>query len=307
MTATAPRTILVTGASGFVGRHLVPALATAYPHASLVTTSIDLRNQAEVESAVRRAAPDVCIHLAAVSAVITAQQTPDQAWQVNLHGTLHLAWAISRYAPDCQMLFASSAEAYGASFADGQPLDERAPLAPLNVYAETKATADLLLGGMATQGLRAVRLRPFNHTGAGQSAQFVVAAFARQIARIEAGLQPRKIEVGNLEVWRDFLDVRDVCAAYIACIAQRCSLAPGVVLNLASGHARRVGDILTDLSALARVDIDIQVDAARLRPVEIQIACGDATKARDLLGWVPTIPWERTLRDVLDHYRTHLH
>jgi GDP-4-dehydro-6-deoxy-D-mannose reductase len=204
------------------------------------------------------------------------------------------------------MLFVSSSEAYGTSFSSGHPLDERAPLAPLNVYAETKAAADLFLGGMAAQGLNVVRLRPFNHTGPGQSPQFVVAGFARQIARIEAGLQLPTIEVGNLETWRDFLDVRDVCAAYVACIARRDTLTPGILLNLASGQARRVGDVLTDLAAIAGVDLDIQVDTARLRPVEIAIACGDATRARELLEWVPMIPWEQTLCDILEDFRASL-
>ena len=277
---TAPRTILVTGASGFVGSHLIPALAAAYPDATLLMPRVDIRNAAEVDAAVRTGLPDVAIHLAAVSAAVAAQQAPDLTWQVNLHGTMHLAWALSRHAPDCQMLFVSSADAYGTSFRAGQQIDERTPLAPINTYAETKAIADLALGGMAAQGLRVVRLRPFNHTGPGQSPQFVVAAFAQQIARIAAGVQAPVIQVGNLETWRDFLDVRDVCAAYIACIARRDSLAPGTILNLASGQARRIGDVLADLAALAGVEIEINVDASRVRDTDIRMAavvqCGHA-------------------------------
>ena len=166
----------------------------------------------------RSASPDSCIHLAAISTIAAAQQDQDRAWQVNLHGTLSLAHAILRYAPECQLIFASTADAYGASFEPGAKLDEHAPLAPLNTYSATKAAADLALGSMARQGLRVVRLRPFNHTGPGQTAQFVVAAFARQVARIAAGRQPPVLEVGNLEPRRDFLDVRDVCAAYTACV-----------------------------------------------------------------------------------------
>ncbi len=297
---------MVTGASGFVGQHLMPALAAAYPGAVLLTPTIDVRNAAEVDSAVRTGRPDVCIHLAAVSAIAAAQQAPEVAWRVNLNGTMHLAWALSRYAPDCQMLFVSSSDAYGASFAAGVALDENAPLAPMNVYAETKAVADFALGGMAAQGLRVVRLRPFNHTGPGQSAQFVVVAFATQIARIAAGVQPPVIEVGNIETWRDFMDVRDVCAAYVACVARRDSLTPGTVLNLASGQPRRVGDVLAELAALARVEIEIKVDASRVRSTDILMACGNAARARELLGWKPVIPWERTLQDVLDDCRARI-
>jgi GDP-4-dehydro-6-deoxy-D-mannose reductase len=148
-----------------------------------------------------------------------------------------------------------------------------------------------------------VRLRPFNHTGPGQTADFVVASFARQIARVAAGLQLPVLEVGNLDTWRDFLDVRDVCAAYVACIVRRDGLAPGTILNIASGQARRVGDVLTELAALAGVELTVNVDAARVRATDIRLASGDASRARALLGWSPCIPWTQTLQDVLDDWR----
>jgi GDP-4-dehydro-6-deoxy-D-mannose reductase len=304
LTTAAPLNILVTGASGFVGSHLMPALAAAFPDAALLTPKIDISDRAQVEAAVSAASPDVCIHLAAVSAVAAAQNAPDHAWRVNFRGTLNMAWALSRSAPNCLLLYVSSADAYGASFRRGQKLDEDAPLAPINTYSETKAAADLALCGMAEQGLRVVRLRPFNHTGPGQSAQFVVVAFALQIARIAAGLQAPVLQVGNLETWRDFLDVRDVCAAYVACIQRRDILASGTILNLASGHARRVGDVLADLIALAGVEVEIQVDASRIRDTDIRMACGNPTRAQELLGWRPVIPWDQTLRDVLDDCRS---
>lgn len=298
-----PGRILVTGASGFVGRHLMPALAAAFPRAALLTPSMDVRTVSDVEAVIRSDTPDVCVHLAAVSAIATAQHDPDDAWKTNFHGTLSLARTLSRHAPGCQLLYVSSAEAYGASFKSGQPVDETAPLAPLNAYAETKAAADLVLGGMADQNLRVVRLRPFNHTGPGQAPQFVIAAFARQIARIAVGLQAPVLQVGNLETWRDFLDVRDVCAAYVACIARRDLLASGTILNIASGQARRIGDILSDLVAIAGIDIKIELDSTRVRATDIRMACGDALQARSRLGWAPTLPWQRTLRDVVTDWQ----
>jgi nucleoside-diphosphate-sugar epimerase len=298
-----PDTILITGASGFVGSHLLPALETAFPDTVLATPAIELQDAGQVEQAVHGTSPDVCIHLAAVSAIDAARQVPEHAWNVNFHGTLNLAWALSRHAPACQMLFVSSADAYGASFKGDDSLDELAPLAPISVYAQTKAAADLLLGGMAAQGLRVVRLRPFNHIGPGQSAAFVLASFARQIARIAAGLQPPLLEVGNLETWRDFLDVRDVCAAYIACITHRDRLAPGTILNVASGQARRVGDVLTELAALAGVELSIKIAESRVRDTDIRRASGNASRARELLDWSPTIPWTETLQDLLIDWR----
>jgi nucleoside-diphosphate-sugar epimerase len=302
--ASAPRRILITGATGFVGRHLTASLASAYPEAALHTPPIDVRNAEEVATAVREASPDVCVHLAAVSTVRAAEQNEQDAWDVNLHGSLRVARAILRHAPECQMLFASSADAYGASFRTGTPIAEGVPLAPINTYGATKAAADLALGSMAEQGLRCVRLRPFNHTGPGQSDQFVVAAFARQVARIAAGLQPPLLQVGNINTRRDFLDVRDVCAAYLACIDRRDTLPPEAILNLASGKARRVGDILAELQALAGIALEARIDPARVRERDVPSACGDATLAQELLDWTPVIPWTRTLQEVLDDWRT---
>ncbi len=294
-----PSRILLTGGAGFVGRHLCAALAAAYPEAAVLTPKVDVRYATAVADVVAAAAPEVCVHLAAISAISAAGQDEDQAWQVNLHGSLHLARAVLRHAPGCHLLFVSSADAYGGAAGRQVPIDEDTPLAPANGYAATKAAADLALGSMVGQGLRVVRLRPFNHTGPGQSADFVVPAFARQIARIAAGLQAPVLQVGNLDTWRDFLDVRDVCAAYVACIDRREVLAPGTILNLCSGQARRIGDVLDGLLALAGVAADIRTDRSRVRAGDGRHGFGDAARARALLGWAPATPWTQTLRDVL--------
>lgn len=306
-----PRRILVTGAAGFVGQHLLPVLRVEFPEAVVIASAaearpgfrgLDVTRPDAVTAAIRDIRPDSCVHLAGIAAPTEARRDPDLAWRVNLHGSLNLARAIMAEAPECRLLLVSSAEVYGASARVGTPLDEAALPAPANTYAATKAAADLAIGALAAEGLRAIRLRPFNHTGPGQSATYVVAAFARQVARIAAGLQPPIMRVGALEPRRDFLDVRDVCAAYAACLGAE-TLEPGLILNLASGTPRRIGDILRDLLALAGVAAEIETGSALLRPSEIPVASGDAGRAAALLGWRPTIDWDTTLRDVLADWR----
>lgn len=295
--------ILVTGAGGFVGQHLVPILTQKFPGAEITGSGFDVTNALEVKSAIEQIRPNAVLHLAAIAAVDSARLQPDLAWQVNLHGTLNLARAVLVGAPACTLVFASTADAYGSSFRAGHPLDESAVLSPLNTYSATKAAADLALGAMALEGLRVVRLRPFNHTGPGQSDNFAVPSFARQVASIAAGLREPVIHVGALEPYRDFLDVRDVCAAYAACISHADTLTPGLIMNIASGQPRRIGDVLQTLLDLAGVHADIRIDTSRLRPTDIDRAVGDAGLADRLLGWVPRIPWEQTLNDVMSDWQ----
>jgi len=300
---TAPTRILLTGASGFVGRHLRAALAAAWPNAVLLADPVDMRDANAVAAAVARGQPEVCVHLAAVATQAAARQDEHHCWDVNLHGSLRLAQAILLHAPDCHMLFISSADAYGGASPSGASIDEAAPLAPSNLYAATKAAADLALGSMIGQGLRVVRLRPFNHTGPGQSANLVIPAFARQVARIAAGRQAPLLEVGNLNPWRDFLDVRDVCAAYLACIDRRDTLVPGSIINIGSGQARRIGDVLAELMELGGITAEVRAAHSRTRTNDVACTVANPTRARALLGWAPVIPWSRTLSDVLADWR----
>ncbi len=296
------RRILVTGLSGFAGQHLAPAVAELMPDAELLALGCDITDADAVRGAVARLRPDLCLHLAAIAAIQVARAEPDRAWSVNLHGTLILARALRDVCPGAPLLFVSSADAYGASFRSGRALDEDAPLSPMNTYGATKAAADLALAAMAAEGLHAIRLRPFNHAGPGQTADFAIPSFARQIALIRAGRQQPVLRTGNLDACRDFLDVRDVCRAYALCLRHAGQLEPGTILNIASGTGRRIGDVLQDLLAAAGVTVTIETDAGRARPADIALATGDATRLRDRLGWSPRIAWERTLRDVLDDW-----
>jgi GDP-4-dehydro-6-deoxy-D-mannose reductase len=215
----------------------------------------------------------------------------------NLVGTVELAEAVLRNAGHCRFVLASSAEIYGLSFRSEVPLDEDAPLCPANSYAASKAACDLAVDEMTLRGLDAVRLRAFNHTGASQSLSFVVARFARQIARIEAGQQGPVIKVGALDRWWDFLDVRDVYAAYVA--ALKGESVSGQVYNIASGTSRQLGDILAALIARSGAAPTVTVEPIRLRPTDAQRVVGNATKAAGGLGWTPAVPWDETLDTVL--------
>lgn len=291
-----PSRILITGAGGFAGGYLVAELRRRFPAAVLHTDPFDVTDPDAVAAAVAAAAPDACVHLAAISSVPAARRDAGRAFAVNLGGTLHLAHALLDHVPECRLIHIGSADCYGASFRTGKPLDEAAPLAPLNVYAASKAAADLALGALAAEaGLRAVRFRPFNHTGPGQSADFAIPAFAAQIARIRDGSQEAVIQVGNLDPERDFLDVRDVVRAYALALERFDTLPSGAVFNLASGVPRRIGNILEAMIAASGMAIRVAQDPARLRPVEIPSASGDASAARAALGWQPEIAFEATL------------
>jgi GDP-4-dehydro-6-deoxy-D-mannose reductase len=302
---------LVTGAGGFVGRHLTPALQAAFPAAKVIGTSqdpdasetLDISDREQVRECVTRLQPDICIHLAGISAIGHARANPRRAWEVNLHGTLNIADAILAAAPHCRLIFISSAECYGGSFKPGLPLAETAPLAPMNLYAATKAATELALGAMASEGLRLLRLRPFNHTGPGQTEDFVAPAFAGQIARIEAGLAPPEISVGALDPERDFLDIRDVCGAYVASVIKIDEFANNHIINIASGKAVKIGFILDTLLARAKCKISIRQDPSRMRPVEISRAIGDAGLAAEILNWRPQFKLEETLDTVLNFAR----
>lgn len=303
-----PRRILVTGAAGFAGRHLLALAAARFPEARLLATGereragirrLDVTDFAAARALIGAFRPDAVVHLAAVAAVAEANRAGLRTWRVNLGGTCRLARAVLEAAPGATFLFASSAAVYGRSFRPGAPLSEAAPLAPQDTYGATKAAAEMALSAMVSEGLRLIRIRPFNHIGPGQSEAFAIGAFAAQIARIEAGVQRPRLAVGSLEACRDFLDVRDVCAGYLAALERADTLESGIALNLASGTARPIRTVLDELLALARVPITVETDARRLRRTDLPISVGDAALAARLLDWRPAIPWQKTLADLL--------
>jgi GDP-4-dehydro-6-deoxy-D-mannose reductase len=311
--------LLVTGAAGFVGRHLLALLRERFPAAKLIAACrpedgalpsphgadrvvpFDLLDTSALAALIAETRPDGLVHLAAQASVATSFSDPLASWSANLMGTVALAEAVLRHVGHCRFVLASSAEIYGLSFREAAPLDEEAPLLPANPYAASKAACDLAVGEMTLRGLDAVRLRAFNQTGAGQSASFVVASFARQIARIEAGQQAPVLQVGALDRWRDFLDVRDVCAAYGSALEAESGL--GGAYNIASGTPRRIGDILDALIARSGVTAAVEVEPVRLRPTDVERVAGNPARAARELGWVPVVPWDETLDTVLGDWR----
>lgn len=308
--------ILVTGAQGFVGRHVEAAVrricgydveivrTARQAHETSAVKVLDITNRSSIARMLDRHRPTHVLNLSGIAAPAVASADPEGAWRVNVDGVRMLASSILDHVPEAVLVNAGSGLIYGASFATRKPLDENALVAPFDEYGATKGAADLALGALVRRGLRCVRMRPFNHIGPGQSEDFVIAAFAAQVARIEAGLAPPVLRVGNLDAERDFVDVRDIVDAYALALRAGTELPPGVIINLASGVSRRIKDLLDMLLAMSRVTtITIETDSDRLRPSDLPWVAGDATRARSLLGWIAKEPIETTLADVLEDWR----
>jgi GDP-4-dehydro-6-deoxy-D-mannose reductase len=301
--------VLITGAGGFVGRHLARALGERrpgwvldMPAAPGADGGLDVTDPEAVSQWIASRRPDIVVHLAAVAAVTASVKDPRLAWRVNLDGTLNVVLAMQAHTPAAHLLFVSSAEVYGDSLNGAEPVDETSLLQPVNPYAASKSAADILVRQAAAAGLSATVARPFNHTGPGQSDAFVVPNFAGQIARIEAGLLPPVIEVGNLDDERDFLDVADVVDAYGLLLERRGDPAARGVFNVASGEARRIGDILERLLSTVRRRIEVRMDPSRLRPARIPRVVGDASRLKSL-GWRPMRSIDDTVQAVLEEHR----
>ncbi len=308
--------ILVTGADGFVGRHLVPALTAALrPGAGITVASrtpgrrgaraevpFDLTDPDSVDAAIAAVRPDLIVHLAAQASVSQSLGAAAGTWAINVGGTLTVAGAVANHVPDATLFFVSSVEVYGLSFNDGIATEDT-PLRPQSAYARSKAAAEALLDDVLPETARLIAVRPSNHSGPGQDERFVIPAFAAQIARIEAGADPR-IAVGNLDAERDFLDVRDVIEGYIALLGRAESLPGRNILNLASGRTVRIGALLDRLRAMSRVNTSVVTDPARVRPSEVPIARVNADRFRAAADWMPRRTLEDTLASILADHRT---
>ncbi len=311
------RKALVTGALGFAGRHLLAELegqtdwdlvGLARGHGSPIgrerILTCDLLDATLVSRVIAHHRPDIIFHLAAQSYVPQAIAAPAETIHNNVAGQVNLLEACRAASLDPTILIVGSSEEYGFVDPEDGPIREDQPFRPLNPYAVSKIAQDMLgLQYALSYGMQIIRVRPFNHFGPGQSDRFVLSTFARQIAEAERELIEPVVLTGNLDARRDFLDVRDVARAYCMLVE---SGEPGEVYNVASGVAHRIGDLLDRLIALATLKIDVRPDPARMRPSDIPVVIGDASRLRDATGWEPLFSADQSLIDTLNAWRHHL-
>jgi len=309
---------LITGATGFVGAHLVEEClrrgwtvhGTTHPSeqpeltpALRATTirPVELSDTAAVGALVAAIRPAQIYHLAAQASVSKAWQDPMATLTNNSGAQLAILSAARESCPDARILVISSSEVYGGRDPARMPLNEDEPLGPLDPYAVSKVTQEMLgLQHYLAFGMPVVRVRPFNHMGPRQRPGFVAADFARQVAVIEAGQSSPVMRVGSLDAVRDISDVRDVVRAYALALTEG---EAGAVYNVASGRGVSIGDLLRAFIAEASVPIETVVDPALLRPVDRPFIVGDASRLHAHTGWTPAIPLTQTIRETLEYWR----
>jgi GDP-4-dehydro-6-deoxy-D-mannose reductase len=308
--------LLLTGSNGFVGKVLLRKLIKAGYSVTCATTTpnpysnndakqikLDVRDAAACVAALKHYKPTHIVHLAAISHVPTSFQDPLLTWNTNVLGFLNLLEAVKQQAPDAFVVFSSSSEVYGEAFKSGIALNEDSSCLPMNPYAASKLAAELVFQQYFKQGISGVIARPFNHIGVGQSSNFATASFAKQIALIEMGRQPPVIQVGNLNAYRDFLDVRDVCTAYVQLLDLRGVKSHPRVFNIASNKACKIDDVLQKLINLTNTSINVELDPQRLRSSDIPFAVGDCDRIQTFLDWKPKIPLTESLASLLTDWR----
>ena len=312
---------LITGMTGFAGSHLAEYLLAEHPDVEVFGThrwrsrmeniehlrdkvkllEADLRDYTSMHSALERSRPDVIFHLAAQSFVPSSWTAPNETLTTNVAGQTNLFEAVRALRLDPVIQIACSSEQYGLVLPGETPIKESNPLRPLSPYAVSKVAQDYLgYQYFQSYGLKVVRTRGFNHTGPRRGQVFVTSNFCSQVAAIELGLQEPVIRVGNIDAIRDFTDVRDMVRAYWLAVTKA---KPGEVYNIATGNGIKIREMLERLISLGKVEVKIEVDPDRLRPSDVEILIGDASKFKADTGWEPRIPFEQTLNDLLDYWR----
>lgn len=310
--------VLVTGSTGFVGRHLLRAWKAQAPELDLYGVAregqfeefeemdaaslfrADVRDAKAVGNVCRTVQPDAVVHLAAQAFVPASMKNPRETWDINCWGALNLLEALRESGFRGRFLAVGSGDQYGHVETQELPITEQQPLRPRNPYAASKAAAELMCYQYGqTYGFEVVRARPFNHIGPGQSPQFAIADFCRQVARIELGLQPPVLSVGNLEVSRDFLDVRDVVDAYYCLLKEGKA---GEVYNVCSAVETRLSAMVHTLIGFSSREIVVQVDETRARPADTPRVRGSYDQLARHTGWRPKRNLEECMKDVFAYW-----
>lgn len=312
--------VFLTGASGFVGRHLVELLSrenfeifgTCFPEkpsscldmGPLAWFHVDIRNNDAISAILQEVQPDWIFHLAAVSNVGYSWKNRRETLETNVLGSFAVFDAVRKVSPKARILFISSCDVYGILSPIDRALTEEDETPVVSPYAFTKVSGELLARFYARiEGLDIVIARSFPHTGPEQTANFVFSDWACQIARIELGAAAPVLRVGNLDVRRDYSDVRDVVKAYRLLLEKGKS---GEIYNICSGTAMSLKDALDLLISFSSEKIEVEVDPAKLRKADIPLLLGDNSKIRNGVGWSPAIPMGQTLHDLLAYWRKKL-
>jgi GDP-4-dehydro-6-deoxy-D-mannose reductase len=308
--------ILVTGASGFAGSHLVEALlaaghknvyGTAYGRDDYLRSllpadriiAIDLTDADDVQKLLSTVKPKWIFHLAALAFVGKSFERAAEVFNNNFAVQLNMLEAMRQHIPKSRLLTVGSAEEYGMSERGELPIRENHPLRPINPYAVSKVAQDLLAYSFAmSYKLDVIRIRPFNHIGERQTEDFAIPAFAKQIVEIERG-QRKALQVGNLKSTRDFTDVKDMVRAYMLLMENG---VVGEAYNIGSGVGVSMENVVQKLMSLSETKIRVEEDATRMRPHDIPEIVADASRVRKL-GWSPTIPLDQSLKRVLEYWR----
>lgn len=306
------RRILITGGTGFVGSHLIDYLrssasdlfvlasdcGTSWREPGVQYYQVDIRNADDVRSAIREIRPNDIYHLAGVSAVDLSWSNPRLTYEVNVGGTFNLLEAAFDFVPATRVLNVGTAQVYAPS---DEPLTEEKPVRPDNPYSASKAIAELLeVFFPKTRNGGVITTRSFNHTGPGQLPTFFIPSIAKQFAEVEAGLREPILTVGNIEVTRDFTDVRDVVRAYVVLLQKGTG---GETYNVCSGIGVRLSEVIKQFQAVCSTMVAVNVEPGRVRAGEALQIVGVLKKIRRETGWSPRIPLEQTVRDLVNYWR----